>query len=64
MEQTLDGENLLVRAISKSETLAATAPEVRAPLRAPVFLLAEKDQPVTALAVEDYTPRTLQGALL
>jgi hypothetical protein len=64
MKQTLDGEDLLVRTIGESETLPATAPEVRAPLRAPVFLLAEKDQPVTTLAVEDDTPRTLQGALL
>jgi hypothetical protein len=51
MKQTLDGEDFLVRTIGKSETLSATAPEVRAPLRAPVFLLAEKDQPVTTLAV-------------
>jgi hypothetical protein len=64
MKQTLDGEDFLVRTICKSETLSATAPEVRAPLRAPVFLLAEKDQPVATLAVEDDTSRTLQGALL
>jgi hypothetical protein len=64
MKQTLDGEDFLVRTICKSETLSATAPEVRAPLRAPVFLLAEKDQPVAALAVEDDTSRKLQGVFL
>jgi hypothetical protein len=64
MKQTLDSEDLLVRTIGKGEILSATAPKVRAPLRAPVFLLAEKDQPVAALAGEDDTPRTLQGAFL
>jgi len=64
MKQTLYSENLFVRTIGKSEILSATAPEIRSTFRAPVFLLAEKDQPVTTLAVEDDTPRTLQGALL
>ncbi len=50
MKQTLYSENLFVRTIGKSEILSATAPEVRAPLRAPVFLLAQNDQPVAALA--------------
>ena len=51
MKQTLYSENLFVRTIGKSEILSATAPEIRSTFRAPVFLLAEKDQPVTALAV-------------
>jgi hypothetical protein len=51
MQQTLYSEDLFVWSIGKSEILSATAPEVLAPFRAPVFLLAKKDQPITALAV-------------
>jgi hypothetical protein len=51
VKQTLDSKDLFVRTIGKSEILSATAPEVRAIFRVPVFLSAEKDQPFTTLAV-------------
>ncbi len=51
MKKTLDSKDLFVRPIGKGEMLSATAPEFRAPLQAPVFLLSEKYEPVATLAV-------------